>query len=64
MAIRQEDLAGLASASDPATNLRSLAGAVFGDLADFERFEGCTLLPPGIAVVSPGLPEACETADQ
>ena len=64
MAIREEDLAGLASASDPATNLRSLAGAVFGDLADFERFEGCTLLPPGIAAVSPGLPEACETADQ
>jgi hypothetical protein len=64
MAIRQEDLAGLASASDPATTLRSLAGAVFEDLADFERFEGCTLLPPGIAVVSPGLPEACETADQ
>ena len=64
MAIRQEDLAGLASARDPATNLRSLAGAVFGDLADFERFEGCTLLPPGIAVVSPGLPEACEAADQ
>jgi hypothetical protein len=64
MAIREEDLAGLASASDPATNLRSLAGAVFGDLADFERFEGCTLLPPGIAVVSPGLPEACETADR
>ena len=64
MAIRQEDLAGLASASDPAANLRSLAGAVFGDLADFERFEGCTLLPPGIAVVIPGLPEACETADR
>ena len=64
MAIREEDLAGLASASDPATNLRSLAGAVFGDLADFERFEGCTLPPPGIAVVIPGLPEACETADR
>lgn len=64
MAIRQEDLAGLANASDPATNLRSLAGAVFGDLADFERFEGCTLLPPGITVVIQGLPEACETADQ
>jgi hypothetical protein len=37
---------------------------VFGDLADFERFEGCTLPPPGIAVVIPGLPEACETADR
>jgi hypothetical protein len=64
MAIRQEDLAGLASASDPAKNLRSLAGAVFGDLADFERFEGCTLLPSGIDTVIQGLPEACETADR
>ena len=61
MAIRQEDLAGLANASDPAKNLRSLAGVVFGDLADFERFEGCTLLPPGISVVIQGLPEGCSS---
>jgi hypothetical protein len=64
MAIREEDLAGLANTSDPAAKLRDMAVAVFGDLADFERVEGCTLLPPGIAVVIQGLPEACETADR
>jgi hypothetical protein len=64
MAIREEDLAGLANTSDPAAKLRDMAVAVYGDLADFERVEGCTLLPPGIAEVIQGLPEACETADR
>jgi hypothetical protein len=64
MAMRQEDLAGLANTNDPATTLRDMAGAVFGDLADFERVEGCTLLPPGATVIVRGLPQACETADR
>jgi hypothetical protein len=64
MAIRDEDRAELANSNDPARKLRDLAGIVFHDLGDFERLEGCTLLPTGATSVIHGLPQACKTADQ
>ncbi len=68
MALGRQELADLLSARDPATALRRLAETAFGDLRDYERFDGCHLTSQdtapdtqaGAPILIRGLPEACE----